>query len=83
MEWDELLFLVGKYIDNKRHLEKINNADIYGNYKFCYKKDLHKSVLLLEEWDKIKKDIKNQVWTWNYIIFLFNRNYFYKKLKLI
>lgn len=69
--------LIVKYIKKKEESEKYYHSDWLT--LFIYKKDLEASVKADKELNIIKKQIREEVWFWNYMIFLFNKTKFYDK----
>lgn len=84
----KLFLLVWEYLILEDKYNKLNKAefDCFWNvisYRINFKThdfDLDKKIKNRQE--RIKKEIKNHVWYWNYLLFIWNRSYFIKKFKL-
>lgn len=69
--------LIEKYITAKEESEKYFHLDWLT--RSIYTKDLEASVKADKEVNRIKKEIRKEVWFWNYILFTISKVKFYNK----
>ena len=52
------------------------------NWSFLYKKDFEEFDRMIEMNNQAKKELRQQVWFWNYILFYLARDVFDKKFNI-